>query len=87
MFDSGSGNKAYKTVINSSKNNKFKNLTFMLNIKFTKEPIFITTNVKKTFNYLKQAFIKVLILLYLNLKSHFQIKTNASCYVIGEVLS
>ena len=33
----------------------------MLNIKATKEPIFLIINAKKNFNYLKPVFIKALI--------------------------
>ena len=62
-----SDNRANKTIINFSKsnklkNNKSKNLTYILNIKITKKPIFLTFNIKKIFNYLQQAFIKALIL-------------------------
>ena len=49
----GGSNRANKTVVNSS-----KNLTYMPNIKAIKESTFLIFNTKKTFNYLKQAFIK-----------------------------
>ena len=64
------GGKANKTVINLFKNKKFKNLTYMPNIKAIEEPIFLTSNVKKTFNYLQLAFIKALIFQNFDLQSH-----------------
>ena len=48
-----------KTVINSTKNNKSRNFTYMPNIRATEKPIFLTFNAKKVFNYLMQVFIKV----------------------------
>ena len=41
--------------------NLSKNLAYMPNIEAIKKPIFLTLNTKKTFNNLKQAFIKALI--------------------------
>ena len=35
------------------KNNKFKNLIYILNIKVIEKPSFLTFNTKKNFNYLK----------------------------------
>ena len=46
---------------NKSKNNKSKNLICMPNNEAIKELIFFIANVKKTFNYLRQTFIKALI--------------------------
>ena len=60
--DSG---KANKTIVNSSnklKNSKSRNLICIPNIKVTGKLILITLNAKKTFNYLRQIFIKALIL-------------------------
>ena len=47
-------NKTFKNLFKSkkSKNNKSKNLTYMLNIKATGKPIFLTLNAKKVFNNL-----------------------------------
>ena len=59
----------------------------MPNIQIMKELIFIIFDAKKVFNYLKQAFIKVLILYYYDPKSHIWVKTNRSSYVIRRVLS
>ena len=73
--------------MNSSKNNKFRNLTHMLNIRNMQELIFLTSNAKKIFNYLRQVFIKSLILWYFDPKSHIQIKINASSYAIAWVLT
>ena len=55
-------NRANKTIINLSKNNKTQKLTYMSSIKVTKEYTFLIFNTKKIFNHLKQAFIKALIL-------------------------
>ena len=49
--------------------------------------MFPTPDIKKTFNYLRQAFIKALILQYFDLESHIQIETNVSNYVIDRILS
>lgn len=59
-----------------SKNNKSKILKYVLNIRAIEESIFLTFVGKKTFNHLKQALIKALILYYFNLESHKQIETN-----------
>ena len=57
----GGGNRANRTVINLSKNKKFKKLTHVPNNGTTREPNFLTPNAKKVFNYLRLAFIKALI--------------------------
>ena len=62
-------------------------MTHVPNIKLTKKPIFLTFNAKKTFNYLRQAFIKTLIFQYFDPKSHIWIKTDISSYTIDRVLS
>ena len=57
-------NKTNKTVLNlfkRLKNNKSRNSIYMPNIKAIGKLIFLNPNTKKTFNPLKQAFIKVLI--------------------------
>ena len=59
----------------------------MLNIRAMEEPIFLTLNTKKTFNYLRLAFIKALIFWHFDLKNHIWIKTNVLNYVIDRVLS
>ena len=51
------------------------------------EPNFLTFDAKKAFNHLRLAFIKTPILQHFDLESHIQIKTDASGYVIGRVLS
>ena len=86
----GSGDaRADERIVDSSKckNKKSRKLTCIQNIGATKEPIFLTADAKKAFNYLKQAFIKDSILQYFDTKSHIWIKTNASGYAIGKVLS
>ena len=51
------------------------------------EPKFLTPKVRKVFNYLRQAFTKVPIFRYFDLKYHIRIETNISDYFIGAVLS
>ena len=55
-------NKIIVNLFNKLKNNKSRNLIYIPNIRTTKELISPTFNAKKTFNYLKQAFIKSSIL-------------------------
>ena len=74
--------RANETIRNSS-----RKLTRMPNIRATREPNFLTSDTKKTFNHLRLAFIKALILQHFDLKSYIQIKTNALGYAIGRVLS
>ena len=86
------GSKADKTVRNlskfkGSKNNKSENLTRIPNIRATREFTFLTSGAKEAFNYLRQVFIKAVILQNLDLESSIQIETNASSYAIGRVLS
>ena len=59
----------------------------MPNIGAAREPNFLTPNAKEAFNYLKLAFIKAPIFWHFDLESHIRIKTNASSYAIGRVLS
>ena len=82
-------NRTNKTVVDlfKSKNKKFKKLTYILNIRAMKKPYFLTPNAKKTFNYLRLAFIKAPILQHFDLKSHIRIETNVSGYTISGVLS
>ena len=51
------------------------------------EPIFLTSGAKETFNQLRQAFTKALILQYFDPECRIRIKTDASSYAIEEVLS
>ena len=44
--------RANETVMNLSKNNKFKNLTYVPNIEAIAESTFLIPNIKKAFNYL-----------------------------------
>lgn len=50
-----SANKIVKNLLmsNISKNNKSRNLTYILTIEDIKEPIFLTSSTKKVFNYLE----------------------------------
>ena len=64
-IDINSGGKANKMVMNlfnKLKNNKLKNTIYVQNIGIIKRSIFLNFDIKKTFNYLKQLFIKALIL-------------------------
>ena len=58
----GGSGKTNKMVMNLFKKNKSKNLTYILNIATTKEPIFLISDAKKAFNYLWPTCIKTLIL-------------------------
>ena len=60
-------NETIVNLSNKSKNKQFENQTY---IKAIKKSICLTFNVKKIFNYLKQAFIKAPILWHFDLKSH-----------------
>ena len=51
------------------------------------EPTFLTSNARKAFNQLKQAFIKAPILKYYDPKCHIWIGPDASDYAMGGVLS
>ena len=68
-FVNSSSKRANDIVINLSKNNKSKKLTYLPNIGATKKSNFITPNTKKTFNHLQLAFIKALILQYFDLEN------------------
>ena len=59
----------------------------MLNIRAIVESIFLTPNVKKIFNHLRQMFIKVQIVQNFDSKSYIKIEINASSYVIGRAIS
>ena len=59
----------------------------MPSIRAIRKPIFLISNAKKAFNYLKQAFIKASILEHFDLKSYIWIKINISGYIIGGVLN
>lgn len=66
----GKANEIIKSLFKSkkSKNYKFKNLIYIPNIKAKKKLIFLISNIKKAFNYLKYIFIKTLILQHFNFK-------------------
>ena len=83
----GVDGRANRTVVNLSKNKKSKKLMYMPNIEDTREPNFSTPNAKKTFSYLRLAFIKASIFWNFDLESYIWIETNVSGYSIGEVLS
>ncbi len=49
--------------------------------------MFLTSEAKKAFTKLRQAFIETPILNYFDLERHIQIETDASGYAISEILS
>ena len=79
---SSSSDRANETVRNSSKKS-----TRVPNIRAMGEPNFLTPDAKKAFNHLQLAFIKAPILQHFDLESYIRIKTDASGYAIGGVLS
>ena len=68
----GGSGRANETIVDlsNSKNKKSRKLTYMLNIKATREPHFLTSNNKKASNHLQLAFIKASILRHFDLESH-----------------
>lgn len=91
VFKDGDG-RADEMIIDFSKfkklkNNKSRNLTNVLNDKAMEKPIFLTSSIKKVFNFLKQAFIKALIFQYFDPKYYIRIKINALSYAIEKVPS
>ena len=83
----GGGDKVDETVVNLSKNEKSKKLTRVPNVGATREPNFLISDAKKTFNHLRLAFIKAPILQHFNSESYIRIETDASGYAISGVLS
>ena len=82
--------KSKKMKMTKSKNlAKLKNLTNLLKIISINIGTigFLISKARIAFTQLRQAFIKVLILQYFDLKCHIWIETNASDYIIGGVLS
>ena len=67
------------------KTTKFKNLSKAKKAVWLSD--FLTLKTKLTFTELRQALFKALILHHFDLKRHIRIKTDASSYVIGKVLS
>ena len=83
----GGGGKTNGIVVNLSKNKKSRKSTRVPNIGTTGEPNFLTPKAKKTFNYLRLAFIKALILWHFDLESHIWIEFDILGYAINRVLS
>ena len=86
----GGGGRVNKTVKNLSKSKKSKNekskiLTRSSDIGAMGESMFLTLDARKTFNHLRQAFIKAPILRHFDLECYIRIETNASGYAIGGV--
>ena len=59
------------------KNSKFEKSTYIPNIRAIGKPIFLTPDTKKSFNHLRQAFIKALILQHFDLEYYIWIETDA----------
>ena len=59
-----------RTIMNLSKNKKFRNSIHMPNIGAIKKSNFLTPNAKKAFNHLRLVFIKALIFRHFDLQSH-----------------
>lgn len=59
----GANDKMFKNLskFKKLKNKKSGNLMPILNIRVIKKDIFLTFNIRKVFNYLKQMFIQILI--------------------------
>ena len=74
---------------NLSKSKKSKNTKsgIQMRIGATGEPTFLTPGAREAFNQLRQAFTEALILRHFDPKCHIRIKTDASGYAIGGVLS
>ena len=83
----GGDDRADEIIVDSSKNEKSRKLSHVLNIRAIEKPNFLTPNAKKAFNYLRLAFIKALIFGHFDLESYIQIETDVSSYAIGGVLS
>ena len=81
------GSRNYKTVVDLSKNEKYRKLTYLPNIGATGEPNFLTFDSKKAFNHLRLVFIKAPMLQHFDLESHIQIEIDALGYAIGRKLS
>ena len=83
----GDSDKADEMVVNLSKNKKSKKLMRVPNVGATRKLNFLTSDAKKTFNHLRLAFIKALILQHFDPECHIWIETNALGYVIDRVFS
>ena len=94
------GGRADETVVHLSKSKKSRNLSkskmskndksespTCTNLGATGEPLFLTPNARKAFNHLRLAFTEARILRHFDPECHIWIKTNASAYAIGGVLS
>ena len=89
VFRSVDSGKAYKTVKNLFPSKKAKNesQTHMPNIGATEKLEFLTPGAKETFNQLRLAFTKALILWHFHLKYYIAIETDALSHDISRVLS
>ena len=77
-----------KVVRNSDrKNRKSAKSDFTKSIRKVEKPSFLTPNTRQAFTQLRQVFTKAPVLRYFHLEHHIQIKTNASDYAIGSILS
>ena len=83
----GGGSKADDQNLSKSKKSKIVKSGVQTRLGAMGEPTFLTPSVKEAFNQLRQAFTEALILRHFDPKCHIRIKTYASGYTIGGVLS
>lgn len=88
----GGGGRADKMIkilfkFKKSKKNKCRNVICISIIAGTKEPIFLTSKSKKSFNCLRHAFIKAPIFKYFDLESYIQSQIYALSYAISVIFS
>ena len=76
-------------VVRSSGRNKKKlaKSDFTKPVRRAEEPSFLTSNTRQAFTQLRQAFTKAPILQHFDFEHYIRIKTDASSYTIGGVLS
>ena len=81
--------KADETAKNLSKFKKLKNENSenLTCVEVIEEPIFLILSAKKTFNCLRQAFVKAPIFWYFDSECHIQIQTDVSGYAIRGVFN
>ena len=62
-------------------------MTHVLNVEAINQLNFLIFNARKSFNYLRLAFIKVLIHQHFDLEKYIQIKTDTQGYTISKILN
>ena len=76
-------------VVGSSGGNerKLAKSDFIKPVRGAEEPSFLTLDTRRAFTELRQVFTEASILRHFDLECHIRIKTDASSYAIGGVLS